>query len=83
MEIDFVIKSDYGNFFERLTKEFFKKVENPRISKVIVSAGPYRTYDLDIKRLNDTTIMIDYYSAIRVFEHTYKEQDVIDFLNKI
>ena len=83
MEIEIIVKSDFEGFFENLTKNFFKEIKNKNISKVIVSAGPYQPYDLDIKRLNADTITIDYYSAIRVFGHTYEDSEVIDYLNKI
>lgn len=81
--VEIIIESDFDRFFEKLTKNFFEQVKNPNISKVIVNARPFRPYDLDIKRIDAETIKIDYYSAIRVFGHTYEVDDVIDYLNKI
>lgn len=76
--IEIETKSDFDGYFTSLTKQIVALVNNPRYSKVVVTAGPYRAYGMAISRIDDDTAGIDFYSALRAGFGSLTQQDLVD-----
>lgn len=73
-----IIQKDFDGYFESLTKRIVAMVKSPKYKTVNVTAGPYRPYAMDIRKVDDDTILIDYYSAIRNGFGSLSEQDLVE-----
>lgn len=61
-----IVESDYGGFFEKFVRDLMKKkkVGEFKHKRIIISAGPYRSYAVSYE-IKDDTIHLDFYSALR------------------
>ncbi len=74
------VKTDFDGYFERLTKkivEIATEMNKPfRFERIEVTAGPYRCDALTINRVDEKTVNMDYYSAIRTGFGRLTEEDL-------
>lgn len=68
-DIELEVKQDFDGYFENLVKQAIdvkkSKGEKFRWKKIIITAGPYRDYDMHGKRTPEGDLNIDFYSAVR------------------
>lgn len=82
------VQKDYEGFFERVLRAALKQYEPDHIKKIILTSGPYRSYDVmyscaDKKLALQGIVVVDFYSAGRmsIGMHPYV-QHTIDALRE-
>lgn len=70
------VVSDYDGFFLGLTEEILAGVVDCAYSRVVVSAGPFRSYGILVSKVDDDTVSLDYYSALRNGFGALSERDI-------
>ena len=73
-----IVKSDYDGYFESLARKILGYAENPKYKFIEVTAGPYRADALSVRRVDDTTVQLDFYSAIRNGFGSLSENDLVE-----
>ena len=69
-------------FFVRYVNNLVDKVDKPKSKKIIVSAGPYRCYDIAYEYNENTHILrLDFYSVAR--HNGFKSEDIKSLLQLI
>jgi hypothetical protein len=75
-----IVEMDYDGYFERLGRRIVELAENTGkplwCETVVITAGPYRTYALDVSRRDPSTAHLDFYSAIRKGYGSLPEADL-------
>jgi hypothetical protein len=72
------VESDYGGYFEAIARKIVSLAPNPKYKRMIVTAGPYRLYALTVDKVDDETVQLDFYSAIRAGFGSLSENDLIE-----
>jgi hypothetical protein len=88
--VEIEVKSDYDSYFEKWVRRILSELEKEGrtftyLKKVVVSAGPWRTYGLryEILDADKGVVLLDFYSGLRAgFGHLSDEQlkDVFDYV---
>jgi hypothetical protein len=61
-----VVESDYDGYFESLVRRLLAEVPEPKVEKVTISAGPWRSYGVQYELSEDKKeLHLDFYSALR------------------
>lgn len=71
-----VVESDFDGYFERLAHKIVALVKKPKYETVTVSAGPWRSYGMAVNKVDDKTVNLDFYSAIRTGFGALSDEDL-------
>lgn len=78
------VLSDFDGFFARLVKEWIKRHKGAfNHSKVVITSGPYRGYDVKWEKTEEGVLKLDFYSPYRLGFHLLPkedEQEMVDML---
>src|SRR5262249_700192 len=61
--VELVVERDYDGYFECLTRRILDPCTAPKHSKLVISAGPWRTYAVHYESREDGSIALDFYSV--------------------
>lgn len=59
-----VVDTDYEGYFQGFVTGLLEEKGETRFSRIVISAGPYRSYDCQYQVKGDT-LYLDFYSACR------------------
>ena len=66
---EIIVEIDYDGYFERLTRQIVEQAQHNGhkfvFNKIIVNAGPWRSVACSVDKVDDNTVRLSYYAAIR------------------
>ena len=78
------VLSDFDGFFSNLVKTWIKRHKGVfHYSKVVVTAGPYRSYDVQWDKTEEGVLKLDFYSPYRLGFHHLSQDEEQEMVNML